>query len=252
MAKQLFRRYVWLIDTIKSADGITMEEINRKWRRSILNESGEDIPLRTFHAYKDAIWDEFEIEIVCDRRDNKYRIAETYDAYGSVKANLIDAMIMDNALREIPSIRNCIIPNGAVPNRSNATIIQAIKDGKSIRFRYHLGYIGTPPPDADPEGLNQWTVLDPYGMYFVYEWFLIGYNRAVNMILVFKLSNVHDISLYDREYTVPEDFDVKSFGDQYDFDEVQKSKPYNDMFKTMRFVFDDGFDFTLQKRRPAP
>ena len=67
-----------------------------------------------------------------------------------------------------------------------------------------------------------------------------------------KLSNIYDISLYDREYTVPEDFDVKTFGNQYDFDEVQKSEPYNDMFKTRECVFDDGFDFTLQKRRPAP
>ena len=252
MAKQLFRRYVWLIDTIKSSNGITMEEINRKWRRSSLNESGEDIPLRTFHAHKDAIWDEFEIEIVCDRRDNKYRIAETRDAYGDVKANLIDAMIMNNALREIPSLRNCIIANGAVPSRNNATIIQAIKNGQSVRFRYHRGYLGAPPPGADPEGFNQWTVLDPYGMYFVYEWFLIGYNRAVNRMLVFKLLNILDISLFDREYTVPEDFDVKSFGDQYDYFKVTESEPYKNMFETMKILFDDGFDFTLQKQRPAP
>ena len=37
-------------------------------------------------------------------------------------------------------------------------------------------------------------------------------SSAVNMILVFKLSNIYDISLYDREYTVPEDFDVKPSG----------------------------------------
>ncbi len=240
MAKQLFRRYVWLIDTIKSADGITMEEINRKWRRSILNESGEDIPLRTFHAHKDAIWDEFEIEIVCDRRDNKYRIAETYDAYGSVKANLIDAMIMDNAMREIPSIRNCIVPNDAVPDRTNATIIQAIKYGKAIRFRYHKDFIGEPPPGADPEGFNQWVCLDPYGMYFKNGWFLIGYSKVVDLVLVYNFENLYEMSLTDQEYTIPEDFNVKYFGDRYHWKEVSESKAYIAMIINKVIIFDDG------------
>lgn len=41
MAKGLIRRYIWLIDTIRSANGITYEEINRKWNRSALNDDGK-------------------------------------------------------------------------------------------------------------------------------------------------------------------------------------------------------------------
>ena len=44
MAKGLIRRYIWLIDTIRSANGITYEEINRKWNRSALNDDGKDWP----------------------------------------------------------------------------------------------------------------------------------------------------------------------------------------------------------------
>ena len=31
MAKDLFNRYIWLVDTIYQAHGITFEEINEKW-----------------------------------------------------------------------------------------------------------------------------------------------------------------------------------------------------------------------------
>lgn len=65
MAQLQLRRYIWLIDTVRSAgqDGITFEEINRKWMRSILNEDGKPLPLRTFHDQRNAILEEFDIEI---------------------------------------------------------------------------------------------------------------------------------------------------------------------------------------------
>lgn len=47
MTKDLFDKYIWLVDTIYRARKITFEEINERWLRSRLSE-GEDIPLRTF------------------------------------------------------------------------------------------------------------------------------------------------------------------------------------------------------------
>ena len=68
MARGLIRRYIWLIDTIRSAKGITFDEINRKWRQSSQNEDGEDWKKRTFFQNINDIWDEFRISIICDRR----------------------------------------------------------------------------------------------------------------------------------------------------------------------------------------
>ena len=56
-AATLFNRYVWLVDTIYRAGRITFEEINERWQRSSLNETGEELPLPTgynnFTAYAD-------------------------------------------------------------------------------------------------------------------------------------------------------------------------------------------------------
>ena len=43
MAKGLFDRYIWLIDTIYRAGKITFEEINKRWLRTEMS-NGEEIP----------------------------------------------------------------------------------------------------------------------------------------------------------------------------------------------------------------
>lgn len=67
MAKDLFDKYIWLVDTIYRAGKITFEEINERWLRSRLSE-GEDIPLRTFHNWRTAIEQTFDINISCNRK----------------------------------------------------------------------------------------------------------------------------------------------------------------------------------------
>ena len=64
----LFNRYVWLVDTIYRAGRLSFEEINERWVRSSLNDTGEELPLKTFHNHKNAIQQVFDISIACDRR----------------------------------------------------------------------------------------------------------------------------------------------------------------------------------------
>lgn len=67
MAKGLFDRYIWLIDTIYRAGKITFEEINKRWLRTEMS-NGEEIPLRTFHNHRKAIETMFDINIECNKR----------------------------------------------------------------------------------------------------------------------------------------------------------------------------------------
>lgn len=54
MAKDLFKRYIWLVDTIYQARKITFDEINDKWVRSFLSD-GNDFPKKTFNNHRSAI-----------------------------------------------------------------------------------------------------------------------------------------------------------------------------------------------------
>lgn len=62
---RLIRRYVWLVDTIRHAGHITLEEINDLWLRNyVLNPGHEtEIPERTFHRHREAIIDLFDVDL---------------------------------------------------------------------------------------------------------------------------------------------------------------------------------------------
>ena len=70
MAKNLLEKYVWLTETIYKAKYITFKDINNKWREADFD--GKDLPLRTFHDWRNAIEEMFGLIIECERK-GEYR-----------------------------------------------------------------------------------------------------------------------------------------------------------------------------------
>ena len=64
----LFKQYIWLVQTIYRARAITLTEINERWIRTEMS-GGVEMARATFNRHKDAIEDIFGIIIDCDRRD---------------------------------------------------------------------------------------------------------------------------------------------------------------------------------------
>ena len=75
MVKNLFDRYIWLVDTIYRAGRITYEEINRKWLRT---DWSEDKDLRTLPLHTS----QQEIEV-----NDEYSVSTS-----SMKAGLLSAL----------------------------------------------------------------------------------------------------------------------------------------------------------------
>ena len=68
MAATQYNKYIWLVDTIRSAGKITKAEIDRRWLHANLNEYHESrIPDRTFFRCLNEIEMLFDIEIKCLR-----------------------------------------------------------------------------------------------------------------------------------------------------------------------------------------
>lgn len=74
MARNSFRKKIWLYNLLKRQGPLTLKEINEYWRSCSLNEAGEDYPRRTFQYDLNAISDMLDVDIICDRRNNKYEI----------------------------------------------------------------------------------------------------------------------------------------------------------------------------------
>ena len=236
MARPQIRRYIWLIDIIRSAGerGITFKEIQKKWAdaKEHINYDGSEYKRRAFHDHIHAIADEFEIDIVCDRRNNTYHI-EGYDEVGSVKQTLVDALILNNAMREMPDLRESIIFNNGFYQNAMPEVIRAIKEHTAIIFRYQrdnsdlraMQAKAGVPEDERIQDDDRIVEFEPYGLYFNTVWFSVGRNVADGKIRIYTLHRMKDIDFSFQTYNIPEDFNVKQYMTDYWVDDDMIEDP---------------------------
>jgi hypothetical protein len=79
MSRDLFNRYIWLVDVIYRSKRITFKEINNKWEKTENISDGKPLPLRTFHNQRNQIEEIFDINIECDKKTNEYYIDNADD-----------------------------------------------------------------------------------------------------------------------------------------------------------------------------
>ena len=138
MTKDLFDKYIWLVDTIYRARKITFEEINERWLRSRLSE-GEDIPLRTFHNWRIAIEQVFDININCNRKGGYYYYIENADDMqkGGIRNWLLNTFAVNNLINESHHLKLRILFEEVPSGRKYLTpVIEAMRDGLEIELYY--------------------------------------------------------------------------------------------------------------------
>lgn len=138
---KLIRRYVWLVETIRRAGRITIEEINSRWgSNSTLNDNHEsEIPGRTFHRHREAIADIFGIDIVCDRRcRNEYYIEnpEVLEE-DSFTANLFNRLAVDNRLMDNEDLAERVIDE---PQAGGISYIPIVINALQLQVKISLVY----------------------------------------------------------------------------------------------------------------
>ena len=224
MAKYLMRRYIWLIDLIRShPEGITFDEINRKWQKSIINDDGTPMPKRTFHAHQEAILDEFDIEITCNRSDGyRYKIVDEVNEYGSIRNTLVGSLVLSNAVAEMPAMKNRIYIAQSFSQKNMAVILKAMQNGKAIKVRHFLDYDEDIKKtvkektniDFIPE--DRTYIVEPYGITYLQYWFLICRDRTTSEILVLACDRLIEIAILEETYSYPEDFNLKHYVESLD------------------------------------
>ena len=208
MSKQnssvLFNRYIWLIDLIYSAGYITREEIDRRWSRASLNFDHESmIPERTFHRYKDAIQEMFQIDI----RYNKsrgYYIENTEDIQrDELRQWLIGTFAVENLIGESSELRRRIlledIPSG---QRHLTPIIEAMRDGVKIRIMYQSFH------SAEPSTF----ILAPYCVrVFRQRWYVLGTSEKGKELRLYGLDRILNTERTTTPFVLPKNFDTEAF-----------------------------------------
>ena len=201
-----FRQYIWLADIIYSAGHITREDINRKWRGNSLVNPDEtlEIPERTFHNWKHAIEDLFELSIECDRRTGKYYI-ENVDQMdkNDVRTWLVNTFAIKDMMADAQQIKSQILfedaPSGM---RFLTTIIEAMRDHLRLEITYQPFYKSHPST----------FIVDPYCVkMYEQRWYVLAASDWFKTPRTYALDRLLDIKVTDEKFKLPKYFDAETY-----------------------------------------
>ena len=204
-AATLFNRYVWLVDTIYRAGRITFEEINERWQRSSLNETGEELPLKTFHNHKNAIQQMFDINIECNRKGGYlYYIEHAEDMErGGVRTWLLNTFAVNHLINESHHLKRRIlfeeIPSG---QRFLTQIIEAMRDSHTLEISYQSFWNNTP----------RTFEVAPYCVkVFHQRWYVVACSTSDDQLRIYALDRIRELRTSEHLFILPDDFDPQAY-----------------------------------------
>lgn len=204
-ASLLLKRYIWILNEIYHSNGITREQLNEKWRRSSLNTyKEEEIPERTFHRYKKAIKELFDIEIICDRNNEKrYRIDNRNELEEKgLQQWLMNSFAINSMINESRELRDRIlfeeIPSG---QKFLIIITEAMKNNRIIRLVHQK--FGEKEYEVD---------LEPYCLKVSRQrWYVFGRRISDGKMRVYSLDRVQAVRVFETTFEMPKDFDADKY-----------------------------------------
>lgn len=205
MAKEQFRKYLWIVDMLFRTGGISKKELNKRWLDSPLNDSGKEIPDRSFIDYKNAIEETFDITIACNASDGyKYYIENISDIRNNnIKNWLLSSFSVNNMIQESRKLQQRIIfeqiPSG---NEFLVAVINAMQNNSRIGVIYQ-GFGFTQP--------RQFT-LEPYCVkVFKQRWYMACNSHIDNKIRIFALDRIKQMEQTGESFVFPETFEAAVF-----------------------------------------
>ena len=196
-------KHLWLIDTLYRAKRLTLKEISHKWRDYINGNIDIELPRSTFKRWVEAIKDEFNLYIDCDRSTYEYYILNPeLIEEDKLKKWILDTFATSNALTENMSLSDRIlvekIPSGI---EFLTTIINAIKENKKIEIEYLQ--FGSDYSSTFP--------IEPYCLkLFENRWYVLGKNNWAEM-KIYCLDRMKSVTALDERFKLPPDFDAESY-----------------------------------------
>ena len=218
MAKDSFKRYIWLLDTIQRFGRITLKDLKAKWEKSSVNDEGKPLAQRTFANYRANIEQIFNIEIACDRATNEYYIVNETDLGGNaIRDWMLNSLTLRNMLNESAGLHErLIIEDVPSSHRFLTVIIDAMRDNRRVCISYK-GYNMSDYQDM---------FIHPYCLrLFKRRWYIIAYSEYSKGNRLFMLDRARSVEVLTDSFTMPEGFDAEEyFNDIYGVRQTDRSE----------------------------
>ena len=206
MAKNLLNKYVWLVETIYKAKKITYEDINQRWLDNDMSE-GKQLPIRTFHKWRQAIEEMFGL-IIENENSGQYRYyIQNADELksGSMRSWLFNTLTVSNLMMDSVSIKDKVlfeeIPDG---EQYLPVILEALKKNLVLEMTYQsYNYDDSYTFEIEPYCLKA----------FKQRWYLVGRSPYYDKIMIYALDRVKWLGLTEKSFKYPKNFYPEEFFD---------------------------------------
>lgn len=214
---ELFKEYIWLVETINRAGRITFAELNEKWKRRE-DSNGLEFSRTTFNRHRDAILDMFGVIIECDRKDGYRYYIENKDVLeeDSVQNWMYSTLSVNNMLEENVKLHNRIllesIPSG---DQKLQLVIKAMSENQRLMITYRR---------YRAESANSFSAAPYCVKLFRRRWYVLfklkrrnhetGKLESKESFAIYSLDRIENIELQETKFEIEQDFDAASFFDE--------------------------------------
>lgn len=219
MAKNYFKSYIWLLETLQSRGPLTLKQIQELWLKSSVNDERKPLAPRTFANHIASIADTFKIYIVCDRRNNTYSIDNESDiGSNELRDWMLDALCINSLVKESAGLRDRIIFENVPSSHQFLTkLIQAIRDNRKVRVTYK-GYT---------MGQEMTYELEPYFIReFKRRWYLYAHKDydKDHEPHMYALDRMSEMEVLAETFEIPKSIDAEEW-----FSPIYGVRKYPDM-----------------------
>ena len=206
---QQFQKYIWLIDTIRRAGKISLEEISDCWERNKDLSDYRPLSRSTFNRWKDAIFSQFGIIISCQRAGGYlYYIENPEDIdEDELKKWMLDSFAVSNLISENFSLKDRILVN-SIPSAHNhlAALLEAMRENHAVTITY-CRFNRTE---------SHKFAIEPYCVkLFEDRWYVLARNVQYDDLRIYGLDRIADLEVTADTFRLPKDFSASDYFSNY-------------------------------------
>ncbi len=199
----LAEKHIWLIETIRRAGRISLEELSQKWRDNEELSCGKSLQRCTFNRWRIQIGMQYGVDIECEKCGSyQYCIANPEEMEDSkLKKWMLDSVGVSNIIAGNKGLSTRIVVDEIPSGRDFlAPILAAMRENKVLKMTYQAFGRSSHTFDIEPYCIklhqNRWYVLGKGGN---------------GKLWLYGLDRIRDLSPSGEKFKMPRDFNANEF-----------------------------------------
>ena len=199
------QKYTWLIDTIRRAGRISLEEISARWERNKDLSDYRPLSRATFNRWKEAIYNQFGIIIACQRTGGYLYYIENPEEIddNELKKWMLDSFSVGNLIGEHLSLRDRILVSPAPSaHRHLSTLLEAMNDNRTVAITY-CGF---------NKSRSYTFPVEPYCVkLFEGRWYVLARDVQYDELRIYGLDRIERIEPTGDTFKLPKGFSAAAY-----------------------------------------